>query len=298
VTAARRSKVSTLDAEVARVAAGAHLAFGGFLAHNKPAAFVRALAARGVRGLHLYSCPTASYDADLLIGAGAVAETVLGHVGFDHLGPAPRFTAAATAGTVAVEVADEAIVAGGYTATIEGLPYHPLHSARGHDTAKGSRLLTPYRSHTGHDLVAVAPIAPDVAVLHVQQADAYGNGRHLGARWGDLLIAKAARRVVLTCDAVVDNAEIRRRPHATTIPGFLVDAVVEVPYGAHPCASHGRYLADEDHLRRYLAMAATEEGFAAYVARYGPDQDGYLEAVAEDDGPLDRLAHRLPWEAA
>jgi glutaconate CoA-transferase subunit A len=292
----RPSKVSTLDQEVERVADGTHLAFGGFLSHNKPAAFVRALAARGVRGLHLYSCPTASYDADLLIGAGAVAETVLGHVGFDHLGPAPRFTAAATAGTLRVEICDEAIVAGGYTAAAEGIPYHPLHSARGHDVARGSRLLTPYRAHTGHDLVAVAPIAPDLAVLHVQQADPYGNGRHLGARWGDLLIAKAAKKVVLTTDELVDNAEIRSRPHATTIPGHLVDAVIEVPNGAHPCASHGRYLADEDHLRRYLAMAATDGGFADYVARYVHDQDAYLEAVVEDDGPLDRLAHRLPWE--
>jgi glutaconate CoA-transferase, subunit A len=265
------------------VESGAHVAFGGFLVHNKPAALVRALARAGVGGLHLYSCPTASYDADVLIGAGLVAETVLGNVSFDYLGAAPRFQAAAMAGSLHVEICDEAIVAGGYMATIEGIPYHPLRSARGHDVAKGSRLLTPYRAHTGHDLTAVSPIAPDVAVLHVQQADEFGNGRHLGAIWGDELILKASKRVILTTDELISNEEIRRAPGRTTVPGYFVDAVVHLPYGAHPCASHGRYFLDEEHLREYLAAASTDAGFASYTQRYvtapGDSHERYLEAV-------------------
>lgn len=294
---ARPSKLRTLDEVVAWVRPGSDIAFGGFLIHNKPSAFVRALVRAGTGGLHLYSCPTASYDADLLIGAGLVEETVLGNVSFDHLGPAPRFTAAGEAGSIAVEICDEAIVAGGYMATIEGIPYHPLRSARGHDVAKGSRLLTPYRSHTGHDLMAVSPLAPDVGVLHVQQADEYGNGRHLGAVWGDELVLKASKRVVLMTDELIPNAEIRADPGATTVPGYFVDAVVVMPYGAHPCASHGRYLADEEHLRAYLGAAASEEGFAGYVEQYvtgpGDDHARYLDAVG-GRAQLDRLAQELP----
>ena len=293
---ARPSKLTTLDEAVGWVEPGMHVAFGGFLIHNKPMAYVRALARRRTGGLHLYSCPTASMDADLLVGCGMVAETVLGNVSFDFLGAAPRFVAAVTEGSVEAVLCDEAIVAGGYMATVEGLPYHPLASAGGHDVARRSKLLTPYRSHTGHDLVAVSPLRPDLAVLHVQQADAYGNGRHLGGIWGDELIAKASSRVVLTADEIVDESEIRAHPKATTIPHHLVDAVVHVPWGAHPCASHGRYLYDEAHLRDYLGAAATDDGFSGYLERWvtGNDHAGYLAALG---GPevLGSLEMALPW---
>jgi len=294
--AGRPSKLQDIEAVVSWVEPGMHVAFGGFLIHNKPMAFVRALARRATGSLHLYSCPTASLDADMLVGAGLVQQTVLGNVSFDFLGAAPRFQSAVAADTIDAVLCDEAIVAGGYMATIEGIPYHPLASARGHDVARHSKLLTPYRSHTGHDLVAVSPLQPDIAVIHVQQADCYGNGRHLGGIWGDELIAKASKRVVLTADEIVDEADIRSHPRATTISHHLVDAVVQVPFGAHPCASHGRYLFDEAHLRSYLAEAVTAEGFRSYMERFVnvDGHDGYLAALGGID-KLSSLELRLPW---
>ena len=281
----RPSKVISLAEAVDSVKPGSSLATGGFLLHNKPSAFVRALAKRGVSDLHLYSCPASSYDADLLIGAGLVAETVIAMVSFEYLGSAPRFTAAMLAGSVDMVECDEVTIAGGLLATMEGIPYHPVVSARGHDVAKRSKLVTPYRSHTGHDLVAVAPLSPDLAVIHVQEADQYGNARHLGGRWGDELLIKASKRVILTCDRLIDNAEIRRNPWVTTVPGYLVDAVVEVPFGAHPCSSHGKYLQDDAHLKEYLGAAATDEGFTGYVDAWvhGPrDHADYMTKVGAD----------------
>lgn len=296
--AERPSKIRELEDVLAWVEPGCRLAFGGFLIHNKPSTFVRALVRAGIGDLHLYSCPTASYDVDLLIGAGLVTETVLGNVSFDYLGPAPQYSAAVAAGSIDAVIADEAIVAGGYMATIEGIPYHPLESERGHDVATSCRLVTPYRSHTGHDLVAVSPIAPDVAVLHVQQADPYGNCRHLGSVWGDVMIAKASRRVIVTTDELITEGEIRRSPRATTLPGQLVDAVVVVPHGAHPCSSHGRYLHDEAHLRAYLEAGGAGGDLDAYLERYvrapGGSQAMYLEAVGGEEA-LQLLEHRLPW---
>jgi glutaconate CoA-transferase subunit A len=284
----RRSKVIDLAEAAAAVPAGCHLALGGFLFHNRPSALVRAVARRGGGGLHLYSCPTASFDADLLIGMGLVAETVLAHVSFDYLGPAPFFKDAAERGTVEVVPCDEVTVAGGYMATVEGIPYHPVHSAAGHDIGRASRLVRPYVAHTGHRLWAVSPLAPEVLLLHAQEADPWGNVRHLGAVWGDELMAKASRRVIVEVDRVVDPAVVRADPRGTTVPGHLVDAVVETPYGAHPGASHLRYLHDEAHLRAYLAAAwaAVRDGdrraFEAYVDRHvaGPrDHAGYLASV-------------------
>jgi glutaconate CoA-transferase, subunit A len=290
----RPSKLVDLDEAVDLVRPGSHVAFGGFLAHNKPSAFVRGLLRAGTDELTIYSCPAASYDADLLIGAGLVDRTVLAQVSFGGLGPAPRWTDAVANGTIDVEVCDEAIVVGGYMATIEGIPYHPLASARGHDIVRESTLAKPYRTHTGHELVAASPLAPDVAILHVQQADVFGNGRHLGSTWGDEIVAKAAKRVILTTDEIVDNAAVRADPRATTVPGYLVDAVVHVPYGAHPCASHGAYLADESHLRAYIAQASTAAGFAEYVEEWvRPSHDTYLETVG--GATLAALEHRFPW---
>jgi glutaconate CoA-transferase subunit A len=253
----RRSKLVELDAAVAMVPVNAHLAFGGFLAHNKPSAFVRALVRAGTGALTLYSCPAVSYDADVLIGAGLVARTVLAQVGFGGLGPAPRLAEAVASETIEREMCDAAIVVGGYMATIEGIPYHPIASFRGLDIAAASTLATRYRSHTGHELVAATPLAPDVAVLHVQQADAFGNGRHLGSIWGDEIVAKASRGVIRTADEIVDNDSFRAAPHRTSVPGYLVDAVVHLPFGAHPCASHGAYLVDEAHLQDYFERAGS-----------------------------------------
>lgn len=291
---ARPSKLRTLDGAVALLQAGAFVAFGGFLIHNKPMAFVRAVVAANIGDLTIASCPTASLDADLLIGANLVRRTILGNVSFDFLGPAPSFERAQHSETVDIEICDEAIVVGGYLATIEGIPYHPLSSARGHDVAKGSSLLTPYRSHTGHDLVAVSPLQPDIAVIHVQQADEFGNGRHVGSIWGDELIAKAARLVILTTDEIIDVSETRRAPKATTIPGHLVDVVVHTPYGAHPCSSHGRYLFDEVHLRDYINAASTPDGFRGYVRDYVVGQDEYLKTIGGADR-LKSLDQRFPW---
>jgi glutaconate CoA-transferase subunit A len=282
--------VVSIEEAAASIPAGAHLAIGGFLYHNRPTAVVRALARRGTGGLHLYSCPTASYDADLLIGMGLVAETVLANVSFDYMGLAPFFKQAAEAGTVEVVPCDEVTVAGGYMATVEGIPYHPVHSAGGHDIGRASKLVTPYTAHTGHKLYAVSPIAPDVVVLHAQEADAYGNVRHLGSIWGDELMAKASRRVIVEVDRVVDHEVVLADPRGTTVANHLVDAVVEAPFGAHPCSSHLRYLHDEAHIKGYLeaartAVAGDRRAFQTYVDRYvtGPrDHAAYLEAIGRE----------------
>jgi glutaconate CoA-transferase subunit A len=218
---------------------------------------------------------------------GLVVETVLANVSFDFLGLAPFFKQAAEQGTVEVVQCDEVTVAGGYMATVEGIPYHPVHSAAGHDIGKASRLITPYVAHTGHHLFAVSPIAPEVCLLHAQEADRFGNVRHLGGIWGDELMAKASKRVIVEVDRVVDPEVVLADPRATTIPNHLVEAVVEVPYGAHPCASHLRYLHDEAHLKRYLAAAgAAIQGdrrpFDTYVDRYvvGPGSHAeYVERI-------------------
>ncbi|HUY74675.1 MAG TPA: CoA-transferase, partial [Candidatus Dormibacteraeota bacterium] len=106
-------KVVSIGEAVTAVTQGCSVAIGGFLLHNKPSAFVRELVRTGVSDLHLYACPTSSYDADLLIGAGLVAETVIAMASFEYLGPAPRFTTAMLSGAVEMVECDEVTIAGG-----------------------------------------------------------------------------------------------------------------------------------------------------------------------------------------
>lgn len=290
----RASKVLTLDEAVEWIEPGAHLCLGGFSFHNRPSAFVRALARRRIGELVLSSAPSSGYDADLLIGAGLVRRTLLASVSFEHLGMAPNFRRAAEEGRIELVECEEATIVGGLMAAAENLPYHPVASLRGSAIADVSPLASRTLDLDGQPLYLVPALRPDVAVLHAQQADAYGNVRMLGGVFCDRLIAKAARRVIVTVDEIVPPDVIAAEPWRTTLPGYLVDAVVEVPYGAHPASSHGRYLHDEEHLRLYLAAAeATRRdpqsaAFAEYLRIYVDEPSSHL-AYLERVGGLKRL---------
>lgn len=294
MTSTRASKVVELAAAVATIGPGTALCLGGFMIHNRPAAFVRALIRQGSGDLTLYSSPSSSYDTDLLLGSGLVKKAYLANVVFENLGLAPNYRQAWEKGTVEMVECEEATIVGGLMAAVEGLSHHPVRSLRGSDIARVSELARTTVQIGREELLAVPALRPDVTVLHVQQADPFGNCRHLGGDFADLLMAKAARRVIVTADEIVAPEELQIQPRLTTIPGYLVDQVVEVPYGAHPGSSHGHYRHDEAHLTEYLRAAEASrrgtdpEAFPAYLQQYvfGPtDHFEYLDRI----GGLRRL---------
>ncbi len=111
---------------------------------------------------------------------------------------------------------------------------------------------------------------PDVAIIHVQRCDAYGNAQIDGLQFMDIDLAMAANSVILTTERIVSNDQIRRAPDQTKIPFFCVDAVVEVPYGAAPHECYGVYEPMMQHMESYVAQvnAAPEEGMRDYLDRY------------------------------
>ncbi len=94
---------------------------------------------------------------------------------------------------------------------------------------------------TGEKLVLVPALNPDVALIHVQRCDAYGNAQMDGLQFMDIDLAMAANRVILTTERIVSNDQIRRTPDQTKIPFMTVDAVVEVPFGCAPHECYGVY---------------------------------------------------------
>jgi len=295
----RKSKLISLEEAASWVRRGDRLAIGGMLFYNRPSAFIRQLIKRGLRGevadLILYSSPLSSYDADLLIGAGLVKTSYLCHVSFEYLGFAPNYRKAVEKGEIEIVECDEAFVIGGYKAAIEGLPYHPISSWKGTELLKVNKEIKWFTSQDGERILMVPAISPDVGVIHAQEGDEYGNIRHLGACYADQLIAKASKKVIVTVDRLISHSSVMNDPKATTIPGYLVDGLVEVPYGAHPASSHTMYIHDEEHLKEYIKKAemsrkgADPAAFSDYLRQYIIEPSShwdYLERI----GGVKRLA--------
>lgn len=236
---------------------GGSLSLGGVLDQNRPVALAKAVALSGVRGLKLFSSPVAGYDADLLIGAGCVAETFIATVTFEF-DLAPCFRYFAEQGLIRAHGVDGATLVAGYLAAAEGVPFHPISAVKGTDLLKVNPLLKKMKSpFDGQDVYAVAPIQPDLVLIHAQEADIYGNVRHLSMLpFADPLIARAARRLIVSVDRIVSNDVIRSDPRGTTIPGHLVSAVVQIDGGAKPTGSAPLYGSDEQQLRAYVEAAS------------------------------------------
>jgi glutaconate CoA-transferase, subunit A len=107
-----------------------------------------------------------------------------------------------------------------------------------------------------------------VAVIHVHEADRFGNCRLRGTTVADLDLARAAKHLIITCERLIPNEEIRRDPSLTAIPFFCVDAVCEVPFGSYPGNMPYEYFSDEKHLKRWLEVERVPEQFRVFLDKY------------------------------
>lgn len=155
-----------------------------------------------------------------------------------------------------------------------GVPFLPTRTAIGSDVPKGnhffSQITSPFETscEPQETLLAVRAIVPDVSIVHVQRADKHGNA-HCWGNFGVMLEGvRAARKVLLCAEEIVDEAVISSDPNRTVIPGFLVSAVVECPYGAHPSPVQGYYKRDDAFFQQYHAETKTHADFGAWAERW------------------------------
>ena len=161
-----------------------------------------------------------------------------------------------------------------------GVAYLPMRYIGGSDVfgQSGAKLLTdPY---TGKPSVLVPALNPDVALLHVHQCDVYGNARIFGAGVAPAEIAMASKKVILSTEEIISTDEIRRDPQRTTIPYYLVDAVVVAPFGAYPGSMPGRYAGDVENVFQF-AMAQMQGTVDEYL-------DKYVYSVASHEEMLEK----------
>lgn len=263
------SKLTALADALAPLADGATVALGGNTLHRSPSAAVHELIRQGKRRLNLVKTAGA-YDVDLLCGTGVADAVTAGFVGFENVfGMAPLYRRGVESGAVhAYEHACYSVIAG-LRAAIQGVPFMPVAGLLDSDVRQAQGFLTVRDPYSGREVVAIAAIIPDLAIIHVQQADAQGNARIDGTLFEDVLMVAAARRVVLTAEEIVDGASFAAAPERTSIAGFMVDAVVHAPHGAWPCSCAGLYDYDADYLAAYMQATQHEAAFAAFLAAQG-----------------------------
>jgi glutaconate CoA-transferase subunit A len=260
-----RDKRMTLTEAIAPIPDGALVALGGNTLHRGPGAAVHELVRQGKRGLEAVKT-AGSYDVDLLCAAGCVTAVSAGFVGYETpFGMAPAYRRAVESGAVAAKEHACATVIAGLRAAIQGVPFMPVAGLQGSDlpAVRGFRSMEdPY---SGDEVFVIPRMAPGVALIHVQEADASGNARIVGTRFEDVLMAQAARRVILTAERIVDGSAFAATPELVAIPGFLVNAVVEVPGGAWPFSCTPLYEYDAEYLAAWVAAARDAETAAAFI---------------------------------
>lgn len=306
-------KLRTLAEAAALVESGASLAIGGFTSQRHPMVLLRQIIRRGTRDLIAYAHSSGS-DLDLLIGAGCLRRVEAAYVADGVFAPiAPSWRRFIEAGRLEFEDYSNAAMMARFTAGAMGLPCLPTLSMLGSDllakpgidparraadpTLARHKAVVSQCPFTDRPMVLVPAINPDVCLLHVQKASRSGLLRIDGQEFLDVQMALAARTVIASCEELVDDAELRREPERNRIPPFAVHAVVHAPWGSHPHGVHNCYDYDPEHLTAYNRAAATEAGFADYLARYvtGPaDHAAYLAAVG-GAAQLERLRARPGW---
>jgi len=171
-----------------------------------------------------------------------------------------------------------------------GVPFLPMRYLGGTDSFRQSGAKIVNDPFTGENIVLVPALNPDVSLIHVYQADCFGNARVFGPGIAPHETAMSAKRLIITAEEIVPSAEIRRDPGRTAIPHFLVDAVVEAPFGAYPGCMPGLYAADRSHMMEFGAAQA-QGTLDAYLDKWihaFEDDQQMLEALVGNDG-LERL---------
>ncbi len=291
--------MSLQDAVHRFVPDGAEAAMGLALETMIPFAAGREIIRQGKKNLTLVG-PISDILFDQLIGAGCVRKVRAAWVGNVITGSGYNFRRAVENGEIEVEDHSNLTMAMALKAGAMGVPFMPCRTALGSDLFNANAglkvMACPF---TGETVAAVAAIAPDVAVVHAQRADKYGNAHF----WGNAGLMReaclAARHVIITVEEIVETDVIVRDPNRVLTPGFKVSAVVCAPWGAHPSPVPGYYNRDHQVFLDYRTRSRTKEEFEKWKMVWA-DMAGkthhYAAFIGEER--LERLAitrHSESW---
>ena len=277
-------KQTSIADVVGQIESGMTVGIGGWGSRRKPMALVRALCNSSVKDLTVVSY--GGPDVGLLVAAGKVKRLVSGFVSLDSIALEPHFRLARQKGELEFFEVDEGMLQWGLLAAAQRLPFLPIRAGLASDVLTVNPQLktvtSPYAD--GEELVAMPALELDVALIHMNRADARGNGQFLGPDpYFDDLYCLAAKKRFMTAEKIVATEDLLKEGtfHTLKINRLMVDGVVETPNGAHFTTCTPDYERDEKFQRAYAAAASgTDEEWSAFEERFlAGDEAAYQEAV-------------------
>jgi len=270
-----RDKVVSLEEATSFVRDGDSVGIGGSTMSRTPMGMIWALIRAGRKRL---TCARSivSSDGDLLFASGACDHMVTSWFSQGILwGVSKVMRHHVETGKARYDEWSHMAMGMRFRAGAMGVPFMPIRSMLGSDVRKqrpeAIEMECPF---TGEKLLLVPALNPDVALIHVQRCDSYGNAQIDGLQFMDIDLAMAANKVILTTERIVSNDQIRRAPDQTKIPFFAVDAVVELPFGCAPHECYGVYEPMLRHMEYYVGLVNGDpvKGMRDYMDRfvYGP----------------------------
>jgi len=247
---------------------GCYLGIGGFGANRIPTAVLHEIIRQRRKNLGFLG-HTATHDFQLLCAGKCINRVDASYiVGLEARGLSPNARRAIESGEVQVTEWTNYALSVRLKAAAEGVSFGIFRCMLGTDTFKMSAAKVIECPFTGKKYVALPAIWPDVVAVHVHESDIYGNSHIRGISVADYELVRAAKHVIVTTERLVGNHEVRLNPTRTAIPFYLVDAVIEVPYGSYPGNMAYEYFSDEDHLNQWLKVEKDPEAFAKFLDKY------------------------------
>lgn len=295
------AKLCTLTEAVSRhIHDGDMLYLAGFT-HLIPFAAGHEIIRQGRRDLVLArATPDLIYDQ--MAAAGCARKIIFSYMGNPGVGSLKILRRLVESGRLEWEEYSHFGMITRLQAGASGLPFLPMNQTAALDLELANpnyrRVTDPY---SGREVVVLPPLHPDVAVVHVQRADANGNAHIWGILGEQKEAAFAARRVILTAEEIVPEEVIRSDPNRTIIPDFIVDAVCHVPYCAHPSYTQGYYDRDNPFYLTWDEVSDSDEAVQAYLdewvygvvdraeywQRLGPETHARLSVKPRPSLPVD-----------
>jgi glutaconate CoA-transferase subunit A len=223
---------------------------------------------------------------DQMVAAGCARKVLWSYMGNPGVGSLRIVRGAVERGVVEWEEYSHFGMITRLQAGASGLPFLPMNQVGVQDLEKANPLIKripdPYG---GKDVIVVPALNPDVAIVHVQRADANGNAHLWGIIGEQKEAAFAAKKVILTAEEIVDESVIRSDPNRTMIPGLIVHAVCHVPYACHPSYAQGYYDRDNEFYMKWDEVSSSEEAVKAWLDEwvYGvKDREEYWEKLGAE----------------
>jgi glutaconate CoA-transferase subunit A len=262
VRALKDKRMRIKDAVKRFIKDGDYLAIGGFGHIRIPMAIIYEIVRQRIKNLSVAG-HTAVQDIDVLMAGGCVSAVDIAYVvGFELRGLSGVQRRLFESGQVKKTDYTNGAMSYRLRAGAQGIPFIPVKVMLGTDTmmhSPGKVVKCPF---TGEKVLLLPSLNPDVCIIHAHRADMYGNVQIDGHIVKDDLQARASKRVIVTCEELVSTDKIRAEPGRTIIPFFMVDAVIEQPWGSHPGNMPYKYYFDHEFTENYLSVGRNENSKA------------------------------------